>query len=355
MSNPANRRRHGDRSPGDTADDTAGGTSGRTRSGAPSRKWAALAILALLGGGTLLGVSGCSSGGSKPAPPAPAATPAVSPLTGVGTAGRVLAVKIDNVGYAQREQAGLNSADLVYVIQVEGGLSRYLAVFDSRHAPARVGPVRSARQTDIPLLAAYGRVGLAYSGAISGLKPDLAAADLQLITPAVDARLFSNGGNDPTYIEPSAVFAAYPDLAEAEDVGFRFGAAPSGGQAAGSVFASMPSARFTFTADGSRWLVSVDGHPATTTDQGRTSTDNVIIQHVQVLPGKYTDHNAGHPDNEVFSQTTGQGAADFYRDGQVWHGRWSKATDTSRTDYTVNGAPMALTPGRTWIVLEGSN
>jgi hypothetical protein len=33
--------------------------------------------------------------------------------------------------------------------------------------------VRSARQTDIPLLAPYGRVGLAYSGAISGLLPDL--------------------------------------------------------------------------------------------------------------------------------------------------------------------------------------
>jgi hypothetical protein len=271
----------------------------------------------------------------------------------VGTAGRVLAVKIDNVGSAQRRQTGLNSADIVYVIEVEGGLSRYLAIFDSSRAPARVGPVRSARQSDIPLLAAYGRVGLAYSGAISGLLPDLAAANVHNITPAIAADQFSNGGNDPTYIAPARIFAAYPDLAEAKDVGLRFGPAPAGGQPAASVNATMPSASFTFTASGARWLVSVDGRAATTTDQGRTTADNVIIQHVHVVPGKYTDHNAGHPDNEVFSETTGQGLADFYRGGQVWHGQWSKAGDTSPTDYTVNGAPMPLAPGRTWIVLEG--
>lgn len=306
------------------------------------RRLVAFAALAVVG------VSGCSDG--SPA----ASAPSVNPLTGVGPAGRVLAVKVDNVGAAQREQAGLNSADVVYVIQVEGGLSRYLAVFDSTHVPARVGPVRSARQTDIPLLAAYGHVGLAYSGAIGGLLPDLAAANLRNVTPASSPSLFSNGGSDPTYISPAAVFGAYPDVARAADVGFRFGAAPAGGQAVASVAVSMPSASFTFTASGSRWLVSVDGHPVMTTDQGRAGTDNVIVQHVHVVPGRYTDHNAGHPDNEVFSQTTGSGAADFYRDGRVWHGRWSKATDTSPTVYTVGGTPMPLAPGRTWIVLDGA-
>jgi hypothetical protein len=306
---------------------------------------AALGVL----GGLLLGTSGCSS--NKPAPPPP--KPVINQLTGLGPGGHVLAVKIDNVGAAQTQQTGLNSADLVYVVQVEGGLSRYLAVFDSSSAPGRVGPVRSARQTDIPLLASFGKVGLAYSGAISGLLPDLAAANLENITPSRAPTLFSNGGSSPTYISPAAVFAAYPDLAQTQDVGLRFGAAPAGGQPASSAAARMPAASFTFTASGDRWLVTVDGRQAATTDQGPTATDNVIIQHVSVVPGKYTDYNAGHPDNEVFSQTTGQGAADFYRDGEVWHGQWSKPTDGSPTSYTVAGVPMRLTPGRTWIVLEG--
>lgn len=324
-----------------------------------------LAAAAVAGTAALaVGVCGCSSSAGTPATgasmtpsktaPATPAAPATSPLTGEsGTAGHVLAVKIDNVGSARFQHAGLNSADLVYVIQVEGGLSRYLAVYDSEHAPDQVGPVRSARQTDIPLLAPFGRVGLAYSGAISGLLPDLAHANLQNITPN-NTRLFSNGGSSPTYINPHEVFATFPDLAQAKDVGFRFGAEPAGGASAASATAKMPAASFAFTASGAQWLVSVDGSPANTAGQGRVSADNVIIQHVQVVQGKYTDHNAGHADNEVFSQTTGSGAADYYRDGKVWHGKWSKATDTSPTDYTLaNGAPMQLTPGRTWIVLEG--
>jgi len=329
----------------------------------------ATAVVAATAAGLLLSAAGCSDSSAasspSPTPPAPTTThanspaPATNPLTGQGTAGHVLAVKIDNVGPAQREHAGLNSADLVYVIQVEGGLSRYLAVYDSNNVPDQVGPVRSARQTDIPLLEPFGRVGLAYSGAISGLLPQLAKANLQNITPSNALSLFSNNGSDPTFIKPAQVFAAFPDLAQAQDVGFRFGAAPPGGQPASSAAAQMPSASFVFTASGTQWLVTSDGRPAMTTVPGesepqRVTTDNVIIQHVNVVPGEFTDHNAGHADNEVFSETTGSGSADFYRDGQVWHGQWSKANDGAPTQYTIaGGGPMQLTPGHTWIVLEG--
>lgn len=320
----------------------------------------AVAGLAAIGVGTYFGVSSCSSNPAQVAPPKPKPSPKPrsaplgNPLTGIGTAGDVLAVKIDNVGRAQSLHAGLNSADLVYVIQVEGGLSRYMAVYDSNNIPRAVGPVRSARQTDIPLLAPYDRIGLAYSGAITGLLKYLGRANLQNITPSDAGQLFSNGGNDPTYISPADVFRTYPQLAQATDVGFRFGALPPGGKPTASVSVSMPSASFTFTASGARWLVSCDGSPAMTTDQGRAVADNVIIQHVNVVHGMFTDHNAAEPANEVFSETTGHGAADFYRDGYVWHGQWSKSTDDSPTSYTVDGVPMRLTPGRTWIVLLGT-
>ena len=283
-------------------------------------------------------VTGCGTGArplSAPARP--------NPLTGIGTAGRVLAVKIDNVGAAQSQQRGLNGADVVYVEQVEGGLSRYLAVYDSSHPPGQVGPVRSARQTDIPVLAAYGRVGFAYSGAIPGLLPDLDRAKLRSITPA--SGLFSNGGSSPTYILPAQIFSRYHDLAQARDVGFRFGPRMPGGTPVTSAHAAMPAASFTFTRDGARWRITVDGRLTSLT------TTNIIIEHVHVVPGKYTDHNAGHPDNEVFSVTTGSGAADFYRDGRVWPGRWSKPTDTSPARYTVDGAPMLLAAGETYVFL----
>jgi hypothetical protein len=304
---------------------------------------AAVGAVVVVGAGVGIGVAvsgGNGSGTPKltatagPSTPAPK-PPALNPLTGEGRGGHVFAVKIDNVNEAQYQHAGLNSADVVYVIQVEGGLSRYLAVFDSVNAPQRVGPVRSARQSDIPLLAAYGRVGLVYSGAISGLKPDLAAANLQTINP-------DNSGQ---------LFGTYPNLAVTQNVGFVFGAEPAGGAPASTASASMPAASFSFTASGAKWLVSVDGHADNTVDAGQANANNVIIQHVNVVQGKYTDYNSGSAANEVFSVTTGSGNADFYRDGRVWHGHWSKASDTAPTSYTVGGEPMRLAPGRTWIVL----
>ena len=304
---------------------------------------AAKACLAAVSALGICVVAGCGGSGSSSRPVPSPARP--NPLTGIGTAGRVLAVKIDNVGIAQSQQRGLNGADVVYVIQVEGGLSRYLAVFDSSHPPGQVGPVRSARQSDIPILAAYGRAGFAYSGAIPGLLPDLARANLRNITPATASDLFSNGGSSPTYIHPGQIFSRYHDLAQAQDVGFRFGQRMLGGTPVASTRAAMPAASFTFTRDGARWHIAVDGHPTPLT------TTNIIIEHVRIVPGKYTDHNAGHPDNEVFSVTTGSGTADFYRDGRVWHGRWSKPTNTSPTRYTVNGSPMLLAPGETYVIL----
>lgn len=307
-----------------------------TRPRVTSAAKACLAAVTALG--ICLAVTGCGSGARPVRAPA-----RPNPLTGIGTAGRVLAVKIDNVGAAQSQQRGLNGADVVYVEQVEGGLSRYLALYDSSHPPGQVGPVRSARQTDIPILAAYGRVGFAYTGAIPGLLPDLDRANLRNITPA--SGLFSDGGRSPTYIRPSQIFSRYHDLPQAQDVGFRFGRDMPGGTPVTSTHATMPAASFTFTRDGARWRIAVDGRLMSLT------TTNVIIEHVRVVPGKYTDHNAGHPDNEVFSVTTGSGTADFYRDGRVWHGRWSKPTDASPTRYTVHGDPMLLAAGETYVIL----
>ena len=62
--------------------------------------------------------------------------------------------------------SGIERAEVVYVEPVEGGLTRLLAVFSTGAGdlPPEVGPIRSARETDVALLANWGRVALAYSG-----------------------------------------------------------------------------------------------------------------------------------------------------------------------------------------------
>ncbi|MEU6236034.1 DUF3048 domain-containing protein, partial [Kitasatospora sp. NPDC047058] len=213
-------------------------------------------------------------------PPTPSAPEspggAVSPLTGLpGGAGRILAVKVDNIVNA-RPQTGLGAADVVYAIEVEGGLSRFLAVYDSNHLPPgdSIGPVRSARESDLPVLQQYGKVDFAYSGAQTKFLPVLARADLFNCSPAQDNSFFRGRWDVPPfnqYVVPSGILQHFPDAAAARDVGFRFGPAPAGGAPADTLTARMPAASFTFTwspGEG-RYLVSIDGKPAGTTDSGR--------------------------------------------------------------------------------------
>lgn len=309
--------------------------------------------LSLSGGDGAQQANGAAANGAAASEPPTVGLPASpNPLTGdARPAGKVLAVKIDNVGTTtQAQHAGLNSADIVYAIQVEGGLSRLMAIYDSNNAPASVGPVRSARETDLPILAAYGKVAFAYSGAARGFLPDLDKANLFNVSPSTYGG-FSNGGSSPTFINPADVFAKFPDAAVAPDIGLRFADAPNtppGGTPTNSFVVRMPAASFGFTWDGSKYLVSTDGRAAVTDGGERSTTTNVIVQHVNMVPGRFTDTNEA---NALFSVTTGSGNADVHRNGLVYHCTWNKPTDTSPTVYTCNGSQMTLQSGRTWIVL----
>jgi hypothetical protein len=106
-----------------------------------------------------------SSSSSSSAPsPAPTNKPApVNPLTGHGAPPRtpVIAVKIDDTAPG-RPQVGVDKADIIYIEEAEGGLSRLIGVFGT-NKPV-VGYVRSTRPSDPDLLLQYGKITLAASG-----------------------------------------------------------------------------------------------------------------------------------------------------------------------------------------------
>ena len=125
---------------------------------------------ALSGLGALAGCTGSSGGSattsapppspqsSKPAKPAPA----VNPLTGLKPSKNpVIAVKIEDTALG-RPQVGTNRADLVYVEQVEGGLTRLMAIFNT-NLP-NVEPVRSVRPSDPELALQLGHIIFVASG-----------------------------------------------------------------------------------------------------------------------------------------------------------------------------------------------
>jgi hypothetical protein len=180
----------------------------------------------------------------------PAASPLTSPFTGerVTALGPVLAVKIDNIAQA-RPQTGLTSVDIVYVLPVEGGLSRFLAVFSS-HLPPVIGPVRSAREDDLELVRQFGRPAFAYSGATPHLLPFIHRArvvDLYAGLTSGYYRSPSRVAPHNLYAHPAQLIAEAHGASTAHDIGFRFGPVPAGGQAAASRSVTYPAASFTFT------------------------------------------------------------------------------------------------------------
>ena len=102
--------------------------------------------------GLAIGLIVALTGSSAPPPPPPPASPSpspvrlLSPFTGepVKSLETVVAVKIDNIKQA-RPPTGLKSADIIYSLPVEGGLSRLMAVFSSRVPPV-IGPVDEREQ-----------------------------------------------------------------------------------------------------------------------------------------------------------------------------------------------------------------
>jgi hypothetical protein len=268
---------------------------------------------------------------------------AQSYLTGEpGAAGRVLAVKIDNVA-AARPATGLDDAAIVYAIEVEGGLSRLMAVYDAADGlPRTVGPVRSARETDLQLLAQYDKPALAFSGAQSRLLPVLKGSDdLAAVTGTGD--FFRDPGRRAPHNEYLHPADAAREGGEAKDIGLRFSAeVPAGGTAAATASARMPSARFTFTYGGGHYRVSMDGVRSPWT------ADNVIVQHVRVTESRYRSRTGYVP----FSHTVGHGTARVLRDGRAYDAVWDRPSASAGTTYTVDGKRLPLRPGRTWIVLE---
>ncbi|HEX5384044.1 MAG TPA: DUF3048 domain-containing protein, partial [Propionibacteriaceae bacterium] len=118
--------------------------------------------------------SSSTSASSTASTATPTTTPtprpkSTDPLTGGKVSNHaVIAAKVENIA-AARPQVGLGLADITFIEEVEGAQTRLIAVYHTRF-PKRLGPIRSARSTDVQLLPLFGKPGLVYSGANSSVQ-----------------------------------------------------------------------------------------------------------------------------------------------------------------------------------------
>jgi hypothetical protein len=316
---------------------------------------AAAVVVAGLALGAFLALRGGGGGRARRPDAAPSPPSQLrSPFTGepVSSLNRVLAVKIDNIVLA-RPPTGLTRADIVYVLPVEGGLSRLMAVFSS-HYPPVVGPVRSAREDDLQLLRQFGRPAFAYSGATPRLLPYIhrtaRIVDLYAGRTSGYYRDLRRVAPYNLYAHTRQLLAQASGASTARDIGFRFGPPPPGGKVTWSVSVSYPAAsfRFTWSAAKGRWLVTMDGRPAVSSSGVRLSAATVVIQHTTVRTSRFKEYGFRPP----YAESTGSGTALVLRDGRAWAGHWSRPAANGGTTFTTaSGQPMIFASGQVWVVL----
>ena len=334
-------------------------------------------VVALLGAACGTKASSTPVAKRAPAPPATTAVPTTAtagppyPLTGLPMADPSVAahpavvVKMDNSPWA-RPQVGINQADLVIELLVEG-ITRFALVFGS-NTPSTVGPVRSARSSDIDILAGLGKPLLAWSGANPTVMKQVAAAAGQGLL--VDA---SRGANPPEYWRdnkrqaPHNLFTSIPMLLS------RFGAGdtsppqallPIGPVGTATPASATPAPGVTINFGSGvvvsyAWDAAAKGWARFQVDQLHDLAHSATLDAAgqQVSPPNlvvlFTPYGVSVADpKSPQAKSVGTGTGLVFVDGHQVAINWSRPANTSPYTFTTaDGSPYILPPGRTWVAL----
>jgi hypothetical protein len=240
-------------------------------------------------------------------------------------------------------------------------MSRFLAVYQSQGA-ASLGPIRSARPVDGALLRALNGGVFAYSGAATGeiapakdystaflLSDDASSGGFQRLTSRyAPENLYSS--SDRLRLA-AAGMSAHPGLPSPL---FTYGPAAAGSPASRHLSVVLgSSAAASWVYDGASYLRSENGSPHLLANGQQIRATNVVVLRVQVIHSGITDA-AGNEDPFVLAY--GSGAAQFFRNGVVEDGHWSRPWVTGPYVFTSNrGGALTLSPGPTWIELVPVN
>jgi len=339
---------------------------GRARAAAVAAVLLSLLAAACGGGGKKDDTAGTTQPPPETTGPPPTVAANANPLTGLPIdparpPRAALIVKIDNAPKA-RPQAGINDADVVVEEGVEGGVTRFATLFNSHDAPS-VGPVRSARSTDLLFAQQVGRPLFSYSGA------NAVFADLVRKAPLVDvgvgrfpAIYHREGGRQAPYnlfSNTKAMFDSAPDDTTPPPPLFNYRAAgeapPENGSEPARRVQAIWKLNITTTVvyawdDGSKtFRRTTDGAPHLDAAGVQVAPENVVFQVVGYRNTGLVDRSGAMvPEAELI----GEGEAWVLTGGRLVKGRWSRPAEGQATTYSLpSGEPIKLTPGRTWLEL----
>ena len=285
----------------------------------------------------------------------------VHPLTGLPAYEGIpeapaVVVKIGNNNQNSLPQHGLREADIVYEVHIEGGKSRFMAIYHSR-LPEVVMPVRSARSSDIDLLLNLNHPVFAYWGS-----NDIVLSELQVAERGggFDRRSASSQGSqyfdrDSSRARPANGKADTGDLqgTASNEAGtplsiFEYGELTQNAVPAAGVQWEMAQRVVDYVWNSSleQWIRYQDGVPHLDENRAPLTADNLLFLYVRY---RISDADPSSPQ----AISTGAGDGWLLRDGTVTGVTWDRqrvSDDWSLFD-DESGEPVPLDVGTTWVTL----
>ena len=329
-------------------------------------------------------VTGCSNGAdsgsneSQSALPTPTPTPTPAwPLTGLEDESAsktkpVLVIKVEN-DPGVRPQSGLDSADIVFEELVEGGITRFATIFQSKY-PKEVGPVRSVRHVDASIAAPVADYFIFSGGArptLRYLRANLPNG-VKILTEGAPGMYRSRKHYAPhnLFLNPrTLVSKSTHSNSSTEGIFFRDPDAtatpmatptPSGSAkpvvatwvpvtSANARFSNSESSRWVWNATRKQWLRFEGQRPHTNTSGVQLGVPVLVVLNVKTVDAGYRDPAGNYVPRTVF---TGTGTGYVLQNGKSLSVKWSKSdldTQVKLTD--VTGKSVHLLPGRMWVNL----
>ncbi len=284
----------------------------------------------------------------------------ISPLTGLevtpGLESRpVTGLMIENSPEA-RPQSGLLEAGIVYEGLSEGGVTRFLALYQEA-TPDFIGPIRSARPAYVRWVSAYdasyGHVG--GSNAALDLIPSLVSRDIDE---------FFNGSYYTRISERSSPHNVYTGFDRLDELNEARGYASSdyeGWQRKAEDPSSNPTATtisptisnlanynptFVYNSQSNSYDRSIQGVPQTDLRSGNQISPKVVV--AMQIPGSNFSASDGTPRHDY--DNVGSGRAWIFQDGNVVQATWSKSSASAPLRLLDSAdEPLSLNAGQTWL------
>lgn len=270
---------------------------------------------------------------------------------------RPVAIMVNNISVAQKVQTGLNDADIVYETEVEGGITRLLAVFKDFKNVKQIGTVRSARYVYIDLAAGHDAI-YAYHGVNETYaRPHLDAVDDIVVDTNNGGTRISNG------LASEHTLYAHGDKIW-ESIEKKFNTTLESEQAPFATFADEEtSVKLEFTADTVTvpFSASYKSTFKYNEETGRYTRyfgeterkdyktgESVTVKNVFVLNTSITYYS----DNKCRNVSLTSGDGYYFVNGTYQKIKWSKGNASSSFTFTnEDGSPLTVNPGNSWVCI----